>query len=984
MAAARFLLLWVAGVLLSVVPGRANDFYPPLPAAKAAIDFDQRGFLINGKRTFIASAGIEYARVPHELWRDRLLRIKRSGFNCIEIYTFWNYHEIHEGQFDFTGDKDVGAFLDLVHELGLYATIRVGPYVCAEWDNGGFPLWLQFKPGMRVRQDDPQFEGFVDKWYEHILPIVASRQINHGGSVIFVQLENEHPEGWGTVADHNPYFQHLFDKARALGIEVPTFFSGMHHGGNPAPKEPIDSSKQPNPWFTTEFWSGWYNQYGSMPPTGHDSLIQFDRAAWRFLENGANGFNVYMFHGGSNFEWNNDETAASYDYAGAVGQAGDLRNLYYRYKRVGMFAASFGTILENSENSKVPDAPAGLTETIRDTAAGSLLFLDNPSDSPIKAPQFEGNMITVLPGEIIGLPQHVDLDGAFGLKTSAARVLGFVRQGNLTTLVMYGPTGETGALHFTVAGGTAKPSASGWTSKDAGQWTLQAAFPATTPGVYTLTAGDKQLRVLSISTDLADHTWFIDKDGISDVVCGPNYVGPFTTDKNEVRFTAEAPFDAREMPPITIFDDKDQKTIPAAPFPALNVSAPALTDWKSASACPEAAADFNDSSWKSSDDPLPMGTDDDKSAFAWYRTKITVATTGPQFLKIPRLADHAIVFLNGKRIPSPSSRDMITLPVTLQAGDNSLAILVSHQGRDKCFAVLGPLEFMDMKGLVGPVRLSPTDTPFQNPPEGKGQAWWMEHPPVENLIEPQLDTSAPSWKTFGFDRGPGHCEASEGGEIQREPFVCFRTQLPELAGPNRMLHFGFAYDKATVYLNGQKIGEQTTPGVPFDVALDSGWKAGGPNQLTLIVESPHPNTTVGLVSLSSGTPGPVIKGWKMRGNVIDFGAPALLWDKLPAEAPGLPVYYRSHFKLPPGFYDHATPILRFSTKGLSRGFIWLNGHNLGRYPEVLQVDGLYLPECWIKPGDNQVVVLDEEGALPAQAGLVIEKAASRRVVDERD
>jgi beta-galactosidase len=138
-------------------PGANDHIFPPAARAKPFIDFDAKGFLVRGERTFLVSAGMEYARVPHELWEDRLLRLKRAGFNCIEIYTFWNFHEPREGQFAFKGDHDLEAFLRLVKRMGLYAIVRVGPYYCAEWDNGGYPLWLRFKPGVRVREDNAEF-----------------------------------------------------------------------------------------------------------------------------------------------------------------------------------------------------------------------------------------------------------------------------------------------------------------------------------------------------------------------------------------------------------------------------------------------------------------------------------------------------------------------------------------------------------------------------------------------------------------------------------------------------------------------------------------------------------------------------------------------------------------------------------------------------------------------------------------------------------
>ena len=60
--------------------------------------------------------------------------------------------------------------------------------------------------------------------------------------------------------------------------------------------------------------------------------------------------------------------------------------------------------------------------------------------------------------------------------------------------------------------------------------------------------------------------------------------------------------------------------------------------------------------------------------------------------------------------------------------------------------------------------------------------------------------------------------------------------------------------------------------------------------------------------------------------------------------------------------------------------MWLNGHNLGRYPEKIKAPGLYLPECWLKDGENTLVVFDEEGASIAPVKLEVETAASREVI----
>ena len=381
LALVLFGLLLMGGSRLS----RADDgIFPPAPAAKAAIDFDGRGFLIHGRRTPIISAGLEYARIPHALWRDRLQRLQRAGFNCVEVYTFWNWHEPKEGRFDFSGDHDLGGFLRLVHAMGLYAIVRVGPYYCAEWDSGGYPVWLRFKPGVLVRQPNAPFLAAVDGFFDRLIPIVAANQIHRGGAVVLVQLENEHPAGWGREMP-NAYFTHLRDKAVSLGLEVPYFFSGLHHGSDPAGDRSWDSVGRTNPWMSTEFWSVWYDHYGARP----EDADTYERRTWKIWAFGGNGLNYYMAHGGTNFGYtNDDEDAASYDYGAAVGQAGDLRPLYYRFKRIAWFARSFPEVLEDSVNADSQFQGVATDPSVRVTArrspGGSIVFLDNPGQASVR------------------------------------------------------------------------------------------------------------------------------------------------------------------------------------------------------------------------------------------------------------------------------------------------------------------------------------------------------------------------------------------------------------------------------------------------------------------------------------------------------------------------------------------------------------------------------------------------------------------------
>ncbi len=89
--------------------GVDDHMYPPVPTAKPAIDIDGRGFIINGQCTYVASGSIHYPRVPHELWRDRLLRLQRASFNCVQTYAFWNLPRTARKRVQFHGRRGTSA-----------------------------------------------------------------------------------------------------------------------------------------------------------------------------------------------------------------------------------------------------------------------------------------------------------------------------------------------------------------------------------------------------------------------------------------------------------------------------------------------------------------------------------------------------------------------------------------------------------------------------------------------------------------------------------------------------------------------------------------------------------------------------------------------------------------------------------------------------------------------------------------------------------
>jgi beta-galactosidase len=189
------------------------------PRAASPVRIDHSGIALDGTPTLLLCSSLFYFRIPRGLWRDRLRALRAAGYNCIDVYFPWNYHEPAEGAWDFAGERDVVAFLRLAAVEGLWVLARPGPYICSEWDGGGLPAYLLTKPILRLRDNDPVYLSYVARWFDRILPIIRAFQLGHGGTVIAVQLENE--LDFYACADPAGYMAALRDLALQRRIVVP-------------------------------------------------------------------------------------------------------------------------------------------------------------------------------------------------------------------------------------------------------------------------------------------------------------------------------------------------------------------------------------------------------------------------------------------------------------------------------------------------------------------------------------------------------------------------------------------------------------------------------------------------------------------------------------------------------------------------------------------------------------------------------------------
>ncbi|KAI5336824.1 PREDICTED: beta-galactosidase [Prunus dulcis] len=321
-------------------------------------------FWKDGQPFQIIGGDLHYFRVLPEYWEDRLLRAKALGLNTIQTYVPWNLHEPRAGTLDFEGIADLVSFLKLSQRLGILVMLRAGPYICAEWDLGGFPPWLlAINPAPRLRSSDPAFLQLVERWWGSLLPKVAPLLYGSGGPIIMVQIENE----FGSYGDDKAYLHHLVSLARKhLGDEVilyttdggfrETLEKGTIRGD--AVFSAVDFTTGDNPWpifelqkefnapgksppLSSEFYTGWLTHWGEK---NAQTSADFTAAALKNILERNGSAVLYMAHGGTNFGFYNgantgsDESdykpdLTSYDYDAPIRESGDVNNAKFKALR---------------------------------------------------------------------------------------------------------------------------------------------------------------------------------------------------------------------------------------------------------------------------------------------------------------------------------------------------------------------------------------------------------------------------------------------------------------------------------------------------------------------------------------------------------------------------------------------------------------------------------------------------------------------------
>lgn len=178
-------------------------------------------FYLNNKPFKIISGALHYFRVVPEYWQDRLEKLKLLGCNTVETYVPWNLHEKREGEFNFSGGLDLRRFIKTAQDLGLYVILRPSPYICAEWEYGGFPAWIQNDGKVRLRFNDPKYLSKVKPYMHRLIEEVKDLQVTENGPILMMQVENE----YGSFANDKAYLNQLVKIMKESGVTVPLFTS---------------------------------------------------------------------------------------------------------------------------------------------------------------------------------------------------------------------------------------------------------------------------------------------------------------------------------------------------------------------------------------------------------------------------------------------------------------------------------------------------------------------------------------------------------------------------------------------------------------------------------------------------------------------------------------------------------------------------------------------------------------------------------------
>jgi beta-galactosidase len=710
--------------------------------------FDAHSLIIDGRREFIRSGAFHYYRLPApNLWKERLLKIKRAGYNAVDLYFSWGYHTEAPGQYDFTGVRDVDYLLALTEDIGLYVIARPGPYINSELDGGGLPAWLLAMRDIPLRcrdvdnnhVDSPRYLAYVSEWYDQIVPRIARHP-----NVILFQIENEY-----ATNDLTPsYMRALYDAARRLGVTCPIIHNDPFRAGawadlvdiygvddyaiirfdkdwrgNASLFAALDSLSEvkkdyapTRPLAIVELQGGWFSGWTGIPyeemraKLGRESLTI---ATWTAIANGITIYSHYMFVGGTN--WNYIGAPAvqtSYDFSAPVTEWGGTSERYHAAKAIATLVGTFSDLFAQSDPmDDVWCSDPSLLYRVRGYGEARLVFLRNLGSVPravtLRYGPHDVGDVLVKASDMRCLIMNLPFVDAHVF--SSCDIFTALHRENQHLLVFSGP----GTVRYHL------PAPCRILKDEVGTQVDGTTVTITYDGIgwkdHCFSSGGHRYRSLFLPS--SDEAYRVEDY----VVLGPSYVGEYRhkggvvdLPRDEMRMQSDAPKDRY----IRVYSvghlnraEIDDEMVHASydgiagylrlelPCPP-KVTLPRFTSWRIHSASPEVSPTYDDSDWRAvaAHEALDMDSLGISKGIAWYRGHYTGRMSSLRLA----IRHHAAIYVNGRFVQSldayhaesgdddhePEYEDPVTvdLPMDIQTdGDNTLAIAVESLGHNKGF-----------------------------------------------------------------------------------------------------------------------------------------------------------------------------------------------------------------------------------------------------------------------------------------------------------
>jgi hypothetical protein len=406
-------------------------------SAPDRIRYDGLSLFVENKPFFLYSGSFHYCRCPKALWRDRFAKIREAGFNTVQTYVPWNLHEpempASPEDYSKVDMTELDEFLTMAAEFGLYAVVRVGPYMCGEWDTGGYPQWLISKipkhyRGMWVRSDNPEFTRWANHWMHSVCRTVARHQIIRKPvgqpGVILVQVENEYGLIGVPLDQKKKHLQDLIEQAWKNGIAVPLFtnLAGFIIGSKATiASEVFDTidrypgwqlaamghrikhyrtAQENAPVMAAEMQGGYFTSVEAQPTLHTDvdyypdniSPAQINALTLYSIAHGLTALNYYMLFGGTNFDGRAGlNVATTYDYSAPIRECGGVGAKWLKVKAIGEMLKVHGPALARSLSVPVEARGAGksiLLSARRSPDGGIYIFAFNSDRSHGKIGRF--------------------------------------------------------------------------------------------------------------------------------------------------------------------------------------------------------------------------------------------------------------------------------------------------------------------------------------------------------------------------------------------------------------------------------------------------------------------------------------------------------------------------------------------------------------------------------------------------------------------